>query len=77
MQKILSIGLISLTALATLTPFAQADNNGRRLMGSGSTGSGKTLNLTCAHDAVVAREDAIQSAYLNLSSALIQALGTR
>ena len=77
MKKILSLGVISLVMLSTLSPLASAMNDGRRLMGSGSAGSGKVIDLACAKDAVLAREAAIKSAYIDLSSSLTQGLDTR
>ena len=77
MKKVLSLGIVSLIALSTLTSFTYASNDGRRMMGSGSTGSGRVLNLVCAQQAVATREASIRWAYVDLTSGLLQGLDTR
>lgn len=77
MKKLLSLGLVSLVALTTLSPLVSASNDGMRMMGSGATGSGKTIDLTCVRTAVSTRESAVRSAYSTLSTSYLAGLDTR
>lgn len=77
MKKALSLGIVSLIAISTLSSFTYANEDGRRMLGSGSAGSGKVIDLTCAHDVVVARENSVRAAYQDLSNALLSALDVR
>lgn len=77
MQKFLSVGVASLIALSTLTPFVQASEGTPSLMSSGSAGSGKTVDFTCIRTAVSTRESAVRLAYSNLSAAYLAGLDVR
>lgn len=78
MKKLLSLGIVSLVALSTLSPLVSAaSTEGMRMMGSGATGSGRTVDLTCVRTAVSTRETAVRAAYSTLSTSYLAGLDTR
>ncbi len=76
MQKMLSLGVISLAAIASLVPLSHADSEMRHArMNSGSTLSGE--QLACVRTAVATRETSVRSAYNTLYTAYLAGMDAR